>query len=158
MINEPVTLADKLTPEEIGNQLVGKFPDTVQVVKTAPRRLYLTVNRSSIFEVGAHMKDELGFDHTSCVSGVDRCDRYQVVYHITSYSNHTTAEVVVDLPHENPEVDSVTPLWGGANWHEREAFDMFGIVFKGHPDPRRVLLPDDYEFFPMRKKCDGGKE
>ena len=58
-----------------------------------------------------------------------------------SYSNNMTVEIVVDLPHDDPEVDSVTPLWEGANWHEREAYDMFGIIFKGHPRLERILLP-----------------
>lgn len=157
MTNEPVTSAGKLTPEEVGSILTKRYPDTLQVAKSGSRQLYLTANRSSIYDICSYMK-EMGFDHCSCVSGVDRCDRYQVVYHITSYEGRVTAEIVVDLPHDSPEVDSVTPIWGGANWHEREAYDMFGIMFKGHPDLRRVLLPDDYEFFPMRKKCDGGKQ
>ncbi|HOQ25301.1 MAG TPA: NADH-quinone oxidoreductase subunit C, partial [Methanomassiliicoccaceae archaeon] len=62
----------------------------------------------------------------------------------------------VDLPHDEPVVDSVTPLWGGANWHERETYDMFGIIFKGHPNLKRLLLPEDYKFFPMRKDCSEG--
>ncbi len=158
MTSESAILMDKLTPEQAGGLLVREFPEAAQLVRTAPRRLYLTANRSSIYNICSFMKDSLGFDHASCISGVDRCDRYQVVYHITSYQSKITAEIIVDLPHDNPEVDSVTPLWGGANWHEREAYDMFGIVFKGHPDLRRVLLPDDYEFFPMRKRCEGGSQ
>ena len=72
------------------------------------------------------MKDQLGFDHCSLVSGVDRCDRMQVVYHISSFSNNITAEIVVDIPRDNPEIDAITPLWEGANWHERETYDMGG--------------------------------
>lgn len=83
-------------------------------------------------------------------------DRFQVVYHITSYVNKITIEIVVDLPHDNPEVDSITPLWGGANWHEREAYDMFGIIFKNHPKLERILLDEDVQFFPMRKDFKSG--
>ena len=126
--------------------------------RTEARRLYMAADRSVLFNLCKFLKDELGFDHCSLVSGVDWCDKFQSVYHITSYSSNITLEIVVDLPHDEPEVDSVTPLWQGANWHERETFDMFGIVFKGHPNLKRLLLPEDYKFFPMRKDCaEGGQ-
>jgi NADH-quinone oxidoreductase subunit C len=153
-------LSKSISPEEAAALVSGRFPEVVKVVKTAPRRLWLTADRSVILKLCNYMKDELGFHHASCVSGVDRCDRFQVVYHITSYQadKDVTAEIVVDLPHDDPRVDSVTPLWGGANWHEREAYDMFGIIFVGHPRLERFLLPSDYQYFPMRRKCEGGKE
>ena len=83
--------------------------------------------------------------------GVDRVDKFQTVYHITSYSSNFVAEITVDLPHDDPQVDSVTPLWEGANWHERETYDMFGIIFNNHPRLERILLPEDVRYFPMRK-------
>ena len=82
---------------------------------------------------------------------------FQVVYHITSYSNRIVIQITVDLPKETPEVDSISLLYGGANWHERETYDMFGIVFKGHPKMERLLLPQDYQFFPMRKDFEVGR-
>jgi NADH-quinone oxidoreductase subunit C len=117
----------------------------------------MSADKDSLLKLCTFLKEQLGFDHCSLVSGVDRCDRFQSVYHICSVPSKLTVEIVVDLPHENPEIDSITPLWGGANWHEREAFDMFGIIYKDHPKLERLLLPEDYSFFPMRKDCEPGR-
>ncbi|KQM12340.1 NADH dehydrogenase [Methanomassiliicoccales archaeon RumEn M1] len=145
--------------EQVKDKVAQAFPAVVfNDAKIEPRRLYMAADRSVLFELCKLLKDELGFDHCSLVSGVDYCDKFQTVYHITSYTSNITVEIVVDLPHDEPEVDSVTPLWAGANWHERETYDMFGIIFKGHPNLRRLLLPEDYKFFPMRKDChEGGR-
>jgi NADH:ubiquinone oxidoreductase subunit C len=97
------------------------------------------------------MRDELAFEHASCVTPVDYLDHFTVVYHISSWTDHILAEVQVDLPRDDPTVDSIAPLWGGANWHEREAYDLMGIVFKGHPDLRRIMLPEEFRFHPLRK-------
>ncbi len=149
----------KITVDEMKDKIRAQFPTGVTIAdRVQPRRIYVTVDKSMLLPFCHYIKDALDFGHVSLVSGVDRCDRFQTVYHITSYTNEVTMEIVVDLPHDNPEVDSIAPLWGGANWHEREAYDMFGIVFKGHPKLERILLPADYKFFPMRKDCTkGGK-
>lgn len=147
------------TLDQVKSRIAEAFPTEVKFEnKTRPRRLYMSVNSDALLKFCTHLKDKLGFDHCSCVGGVDRCDRFQTVYHICSYSSNITLELVVDLPHDNPEVDSVTPLWEGANWHEREAYDMFGIIFRGHPRLERILLPEDYTFFPMRKDCEVGRK
>jgi len=147
------------TVEQVRDKISQAYPAEVKFDdRTAPRRLYMSADRSIIFNLCTMLKDELGFDQCSLVSGIDWCDRFQAVYHISSYFNNITVEIIVDLPHDEPEVDSVTPLWAGANWHERETFDMFGIVFKGHPNLRRLLLPEDYSFFPMRKDCTVGRK
>jgi NADH-quinone oxidoreductase subunit C len=146
------------TVEQVKSKISEAFPTAVRFdTKTRPRRLFMSADKDAVLGLCTMLRDQLGFEHCSLVSGVDRCDRYQAVYHITSLSNNMTVEIVVDLPHDNPEVDSITPLWGGANWHEREAYDMFGIIFKGHPKLERLLLPADYTFFPMRKDCDIGR-
>ena len=93
----------------------------------------LNVDRSVFLELCKKMKDEMEFEHCSSVSGVDMKTTFQVVYHISSYANKIVAQITVDVPRDDPEVDSIAPLWGGANWHERETYDMFGIIFKGHP-------------------------
>ncbi len=147
------------TIDQVKSKIAEAFPTEIKFEdKVRPRRLYMSANIDILLKLCKLLKDELGFDHCSCVSGVDRCDRFQTVYHICSYSSNITIEIVVDLPHDNPEVDSVTPLWEGANWHEREAYDMFGIIFRGHPRLERILLPEDYTFFPMRKDCEVGRK
>jgi len=146
------------TVEQVKRKISETFPTEVRFEsKEMPRRLFMSADKDVLFRLCTLMRDQLGFCQCSLVSGVDRCDRFQTVYHITSYDSNITAEIVVDLPHDNPEVDSVTPLWQGANWHERETYDMFGIIFKGHPNLKRLLLPEDYTFFPMRKDCEAGR-
>jgi NADH-quinone oxidoreductase subunit C len=145
------------TVEQVKSKISEAFPTVKFDPKVRPRRLFMTAEKDDLIGLCTLLKDQLGFEHCSLVSGVDRCDRFQVVYHITSLINNITVEIVVDLPHEDPQVDSVTPLWGGANWHEREAYDMFGIIFKDHPKLERLLLPADYTFFPMRKDCETGR-
>ena len=98
--------------------------------------------------------DQTYFDSLSCLTGIDNGEEegtMEVVYHLYSipYDLHLTLSVEVDR--KEPSVDSVTDIWGGANWHEREAFDLLGIQFNHHPDLRRILLPNDWEGFPLRK-------
>ncbi len=94
------------------------------------------------------------FDMLSCITGIDNgsgTNNMEVVYNLYSipFNHHVMLKVI--LPRENPEIDSVSEIWRTANWHEREAFEMFGIKFKGHPDFRRLLLPSDWEGHPLKK-------
>ena len=97
-----------------------------------------------------------GFDYLSFVTEVDWQDRYELIYHLFSYDFRAQplgAILRCELPHDvpMPEVASLTPVWPGAEFMEREAFEMMGIRFLGHPDLRRILLPDDFVGFPMRR-------
>jgi NADH-quinone oxidoreductase subunit C len=143
--------AGGLTVEAVAKALQDKFPAGVVVTKQAQRRVYVRVDKDVLYRVCEVLKNELSFEHVSCVTGVDRKDRFQVVHHISSYANRIVIEITVDLPHDAPEIDSITPLWGGANWHERETYDLFGIVFKNHPRLERILTPEGTDFFPFRK-------
>ncbi|MEM0938324.1 MAG: NADH-quinone oxidoreductase subunit C [Bacteroidota bacterium] len=94
------------------------------------------------------------FDSLSCLTGIDNGEEngtMEVLYHLYSipFSLHLALSVVLDR--ENPSVDSVSDIWRGANWHEREVYDLLGIKFKNHPDLRRILLPEDWEGYPLRK-------
>lgn len=94
-----------------------------------------------------------GFDYLLFLTAVDRPaeSRFEVIYLITRFDDGRQLALLADLPREKPEIDSVSGIWAGANWHEREAFDMFGIVFRGHPFLRRILLDDDWPGHPLRK-------
>jgi NADH-quinone oxidoreductase subunit C len=97
---------------------------------------------------------ELSFDALSSLTIVDwpdRVPRFWVAYELYSMAHRHRLRVKVGLPAEDPRVASVTPMFPTANWHEREAWDFFGVVFEGHPDLVRILLPDDWEGFPLRK-------
>lgn len=147
-----MTESVQLTVDQIKSEIAAAFPAGVTVLdKCKPQAAFVTADKDCLFKLCSFLKDKLCFDHCSCVCGVDRVDRFQTVYHIASYTNNVVIEITVDLPHDDPRVDSVTPLWGGANWHERETYDMFGIIFDNHPKLERILLPEDVQFFPMRK-------
>jgi NADH-quinone oxidoreductase subunit C len=94
------------------------------------------------------------FSFLSDISAVDRFPlepRFEVNYHLLSIEKQARIRVKVRLPGPDPVVPSVTPVWPTANWHERENFDLFGIRFDGHPDLRRILMPDEWEGYPLRK-------
>ncbi len=97
---------------------------------------------------------ELKFTYLSDVTGVDRFPiepRFELNYHLLSMSRREAIRLRVRLPGEDPLADSVIPVWPTANWHEREIFDLLGIHFEGHPNLRRMLLPEDWEGYPLRK-------
>jgi NADH-quinone oxidoreductase subunit C len=94
-----------------------------------------------------------GFDYLLFVSAVDRPaeSRFELTYLITRFDDGRQLALVADVPREAPEIDTVCGVWAGADWHERETFDMFGIVFRGHPFLRRILLDEDWPGHPLRK-------
>jgi NADH-quinone oxidoreductase subunit C len=147
------------TGEIVAKELIDRFPEYVKITKVTHNRVFAMVDKVGLLKVAKFMKDALDFDHITAVSGVDWLEEKKMwaVYHITSYSNRVTAEMIVELPRDKPEVDSVTPLWGGANWHERETYDMFGIIFIGHPRLERILTPEGTDYFPYRKDFVGGR-
>jgi len=96
----------------------------------------------------------LGFSLLSDITTVDRFPmepRFEVNYHLVSIERKARLRLKVKLTSQDPVVHSVTPVWPTANWHERENYDLFGIQFEGHPDLRRILMPDDWEGHPLRK-------
>ncbi|MFQ6106830.1 MAG: NADH-quinone oxidoreductase subunit C [Thermoplasmata archaeon] len=137
--------------EEVSEQLRRDFPEGVYGF-SFPRKgmLRFFTNRERLQEVCIRLRD-LGFEHISLISALDWREHFECVYQIASYSNALLAEVHVKIPRDDPKVDSLVPVWPGANFHEREAYDMMGIVFKGHPNLTRILLPDDVTFYPLRK-------
>ncbi|HEX8719396.1 MAG TPA: NADH-quinone oxidoreductase subunit C [Pyrinomonadaceae bacterium] len=119
--------------------------------------LTLVVPREQVAAVCAHLKTAPGFefDMLSDLTGVDRGPeeepRFEVNYHLFSTKRFHRLRLKVLVEQENPRVETVTAVWRTANWHERETFDMFGIIFEGHPDLRRILLPDDWQGHALRK-------
>jgi NADH-quinone oxidoreductase subunit C len=101
-----------------------------------------------------HQNAAAYFDMLSCVTGVDsgvEANTMEVIYHLYSIPFNQSLALKVLLPRTTPEIASVTSVWKSANWLEREVYDMFGIIFKDHPDLRRILLPADWKGFPLRK-------
>lgn len=125
--------------------------------------LSVTVARDAIVDVARHLRDtpEFAFVALTNLCAVDylgRDPRFEVVYHLVSYANRRRICLKVGLPEHEAVVPSLTGLWHGANWHEREAFDMFGIHFSGHPNLERILMPEDWQGHPLRKDVPLGEE
>jgi NADH/F420H2 dehydrogenase subunit C len=116
--------------------------------------LTVTVSPAQLHKLLKNLKEmpETRFDFMFCISGVDIQDKLMVVYHLESTSlKHQIVLKTATDNREKPELDSVVDLYKGAELHENEIFDLFGIVFKGHPNLRRMFMPDDWNGFPLRK-------
>lgn len=114
---------------------------------------YCFVEPKRLVEVCAFLRDDpdLRFEHLSAVAGTDMKDSIHVAYVVTSYKLKRQFVLKVKLDREKPVVDTVESVWLAANWHERETYDLLGVQFAGHPDLRRLLLPDDWVGYPLRK-------
>src|SRR5262249_41458865 len=111
------------------------------------------IDPARIVEACRFLKDR-GFERLSTVTAVDRFPaepRFEIVYHLHSISANRRLRLKCRLPGASPEIDSVTGVWRSANWYEREAFDLFGVKFRNHPDLRRIMLPEDWDGHPLRK-------
>ena len=134
-----------------------KFPDFFVEAKEAFGELTVTVKREKIVEVCRFLHDDpaLDFDHITEVCSVDfpnETPRFEVVYHFYSIRKNHRIRVKARVPEDDCTIDSITGIWKGADFMEREAYDMMGIVFNHHPDLRRILMTEDYdEGFPLRK-------
>ncbi|MFQ5539239.1 MAG: NADH-quinone oxidoreductase subunit C [Candidatus Binatia bacterium] len=117
----------------------------------------ITIPRDSLLEILRLLKEDpkLDFNFLVDITAVDylgkKTPRFEVVYHLYSLSLTHRLRVKVPVPEEDPTVDSLTPFWKGANWLEREVWDMFGVRFRRHPDLRRVLLYEQFQGHPLRK-------
>ncbi len=144
-----------MEPAQIAERLKFRFGDAVREVRLDVPEPCALVDPAQVAEVGLFLRDdpELDFKSLMCLSGVDYGDRLGVAYHVHSLTHRHRFCIKVDLPREPgaARLPSVTEVWPAANWHEREAYDLVGIVFEGHPDLRRILLPDDWQGHPLRK-------
>jgi NADH-quinone oxidoreductase subunit C len=135
------------TEQRIWEQFPGAVAEAILAVDVPT----LTIAREQIEPVARFLKEELGYRLPACASGVDRIERFEVVYHLMSLETNQFFGLKVKLPKEDPRMPTLTGVWKGVDWHEREIFDLLGVIFDGHPDLRRILLPDDWEGHPLRK-------
>ncbi len=143
--------------DEVVDKLAGVAPrDAVRRVVVDRGELTITVAKDRIADVCLLMRDDpaLRFELCSSVSGVDyidQADRLHVAYHLTSMTYRRRVRLEVATSVAEPQVPSVTAVYPTADWQERETYDMFGVVFTGHPALTRIEMPDDWEGFPQRK-------
>ena len=159
--------------ERFGEEAVGELVEAAPAGSEAdaalgkkdyrPRDAFIPVSADKLAEVMAelHGTADLACDFCMCITGVDYPvknklkkqaeDKLAVVYHLYSYEHHHTVVVKTFVDRAEPRVPTVSHLWPGANWHERETFDLYGVLFTGHPDLRRIMLPEEFEGHPGRK-------
>jgi NADH-quinone oxidoreductase subunit C len=145
----PEIVAENPTALEIHQQL----PDAILAAKSAFGELTLSIAPAQIVDVCRLLKGSAGFERLSAVTAVDwwpREPRFEVVYLLHSIRRNTRLRMSVQLG-EDEEIDSVCSVWRGANWYEREVFDLFGIQFRKHPNLERIMMPADWEGHPLRK-------
>lgn len=141
-----------MSPDALAAALRDRFVD----VLVARGEVSLIVPRDELTDALAWLRDEPGLSlgFLSCISVTDWLaadPRFWVSYELRSMTRYHRLRVKVGLPEADPHVPSVVAMYPGANWHEREQYDLYGVVFDGHPDLTRILLPDDWEGHPLRK-------
>ncbi len=141
----------------IVQKIVAQCPNAMVSVSEALGEVSVLIQRESIVPVCRLLRDDptLDFDHITTICSVDfpgETPRFEVVYHLYSIGKNHRIRIKARVPEEDCTIDSVVGVWPGANFLEREVYDMMGIRFKGHPDLRRILMTEDYnEGFPLRK-------
>jgi len=136
--------------------LKGKFGDQLLGVGTHAGQAWVDVKRDRIVEILKSLRDEYGYDMLTDITAVDylnqgMSERFAVVYNLYSTKENIRTRVKAWVPESDPVIDSASTLWRAAPWAEREVWDLMGIKFKGHPDLKRIQLPETYEGHPLRK-------
>jgi len=134
----------------------AKFADQVLSVGSHANQAWVDVKRERIVEILKTIRDECGFDMLTDLTAVDYLnqgmpERFCVVYNLYSMKDNVRTRVKAWVPEADASIDSVSSLWRAAPWAEREVWDLMGITFKGHPDLKRIQLPEGYEGHPLRK-------
>jgi len=155
-LTPPITDLDQLKTHPALACLMDWNQAAVQSVKFDRDEMSIVLERSYIQEACAVLRDhqEFPFEFLSDVTCVDWYPsepRFEVIYHLLSISKKERVRLKVRLDSSSPVVESVTPVWSGANYFEREVFDLFGIRFTGHPYLRRIMMPEDWNGNPLRK-------
>lgn len=164
-MNEEKDVDAEDSPPAVFGQVQEKFQDAILDVSDAQGELVVVVRKDTVYPLLEYLKadSELAYDFLADVTAVDYASmedvlmqynyaRFMVVYQLYSLKNNTRLRVKAPVHENDASVQSVVPLWSGANWLERETYDMFGITFENHPDLRRLLMPDDFEDHPLRKE------
>ncbi len=146
-------LPENVAAEDTVLQIRQNFAQAIVEQKDAADGKVLYIDPQQIVAICSWLKENGSFEQLAGITAVDwwpRSPRFEIVYLIHSYSRNLRVRLVLRAE-ENQEVPSVTSVWRGANWYEREVFDLFGVVFSGHPNMERILMPADWEGHPLRK-------
>jgi NADH-quinone oxidoreductase subunit C len=141
--------------QKIVDGLTGNFSDKVINVYQSSGDTFVHVEPDAIVEISRYLKEDHHFIYLSDIFGSDRFtaeQRFEVFYNLVSLRDRQRLFVKVWLEEEDPAIDTVTGVWKSANWFEREVYDMFGVRFNNHPDMRRIYMPEDFKYYPLRKE------
>jgi NADH-quinone oxidoreductase subunit C len=136
------------------NSTAAAFDDLATTGNSGFGELTIEIAPENIVAALDRARNTLGFNRLSTVTGIDRYPaepRFEVVYHLQSLTTRARIRIKARLSGENPEIESSTGIFPAANWYERETFDFFGIRFLNHPDLKRIMLPEEFEGYPLRK-------
>jgi NADH-quinone oxidoreductase subunit C len=141
--------------QQVFERLEQQFPGKVHDFKGDVAEPFLTIDSETIGAVCRFLRDDaaLKFEVLSDLTALDwpKEEKIQVVYHLYSYAHKHQIVLKVDLPRDHPKIATVESIWKVANWFEREVYDLFGVIFEHHSDLRRIMLPDDWVGYPLRK-------
>lgn len=145
-----------LFKELVIEKLKNQFSDSIVEVADFRDDLSVLIKKEKIVDVAKFLKNESDLQFLMCkdVTAIDwatRKKRFTVVYHIFSLKDNFNLRIKTNLDDEPWQIESVTSVWPGANWYERETYDMYGIVFVNHPDLRRMYMPEGFQYHPLRK-------
>jgi NADH-quinone oxidoreductase subunit C len=136
------------------NPTAARLADLAVTAKLEFDELTIEIAPAQILEALRRAKNDLKFERVVSVTGVDRYPaepRFEVVYHLHAIKKKERLRLKARLSGANPEIESATAVYRGANWYERETFDLFGVRFLNHPNLTRIMMPEDWEGFPLRK-------
>ncbi len=145
-----------ITNEELKTKIETEFKDSILSVSvSAQKELVVLLKSESYVSFCETLRDksEYAFQHLSCLTAVDypKENKITVVCHLWSYKHCVQLTIKLDVDRANPKAPTLEKIWSSANWFEREVFDLYGIVFEGHSNLRRIMMPDDYKKYPLRK-------
>jgi len=172
VVAEKPTPPEKKEPElpafekKMTDKITAKFGDKAEITFVQPNRVGVKVSRENVTDVAEFIRNELNFDHAESVSGVDypEDNEIEVVYHLGSYTDPSLSKQILALSTRAPREDTPNPgndstrlpslrdVFYSVEFHERECFEMLGVYFEGHPDNRRLLLPEDWADLPPLRK------
>lgn len=147
-------IPQELEQNPVAVALADKMPGVITGGKIEYGEVTIEVDPAKIVDVCNFLKTDQKFVRLSGLTGVDwhpREPRFEVVYLLQSVERNLRLRVKCKLPGDKPEIDSVYYVWRGADWYERETFDLFGVIFKNHPNLTRLMMPDDWIGHPLRK-------
>lgn len=141
--------------DDVVEALQQAFPDDILDVFHYAGERTVRVSSARIVDVCRYLKEEQGFTYLVDLGGIDRFteeERFEIMYNLVNIEAGKRIRLKIRTEEDNPLVPSVMPVYPAANWNEREAWDMFGIRFDGHPDMRRMFMPEDFDYHPLRKE------